>query len=131
MALQALYAILNKLVKRLMSYVSETAYVNNLEDTIREDFDISKVEVPSLSDEECDAIDDKFRCPGNCHPSCGFGSDDMDGNHKIFKCIKCSSMPGGDLYASHVLMVGVMLHIIANISNYWIYNHLYLTLFGS
>ncbi len=78
--------------------VSETADVNILEDTLREEFNISKAEVPSLSDEECDAIDDKFRCPGNCHPSCGFGSDEMDGNHKVFKCIKCSSMPGGHLY---------------------------------
>ncbi len=77
-----------------------------LDETVREEYEISQVFVHSASDDECEAIDNHFRCPGNCPPTCCYSPIGSDGNHNVYKCIKCSSMPGGTFWICQPCMEG-------------------------
>ncbi len=72
------------------SHDSPNPGINTFEETFREEYDLVRAAFPS-SDDECDEIDDDFRHPGNCHPSCCFSAE-CDGNQNVYRCLKCSDM---------------------------------------
>ncbi len=74
--------------------------INVSKETVREECNISNVHVKSLSDEECDAIDNHFHNSDDddCHPSCCFAGLKADGNHDLYKCLKCSLKEPFGLY---------------------------------
>ena len=90
-----------------MSSSTPNPDVNFSRETVRKDYSISNPYVPSASDDECELIDNNFCNTGDCDPGCCFAGAKADGNHTMYKCLKCASIPSlGLLYICEPCMEG-------------------------